>query len=82
MPHSSSKPAFLTRARHALVAGDYQKARPYSVEAVLLYGVCMYWMKENPDSDAWMIMGIGARPAIKLGYHRDPRHFANISPFE
>ena len=82
MPHSSSKPAFLTRARQALVLGEYQKARPYSVEAVLLYGVCKYRMKEDLDSDAWMTMGIGARLAIKLGYHRNPRHFANISPFE
>ena len=52
-----------------MVLGEYQKARTYSVEAVLLYGLCKYRMKEDLNSDAWMIMGIGARLAIKLGYH-------------
>jgi Fungal specific transcription factor domain len=64
------------------VAGRYQKARPYSVEALLLYGVCKYMREEVPDKDAWMIMGISARLAMNMGYHRDPRHLANISPFE
>lgn len=68
------------------MTGRYQKAKPYSVEAVLLYSVSMYMQKEelnlNPDKDAWMVMGIGARLAMKMGYHRDPRHLANVSPFE
>ncbi len=64
------------------MTGKYHKARPYSVEAVLLYAVCKYMQKEDPDSDAWMIMGISARLAVRLGYHRDPRNFAKISPFE
>lgn len=74
--------AFLTRAGQALVTGKYQKARPYSVEALLLYAVCKYMREEDPDRDAWMIMGIIARLAMKMGYHRDPRHLTNISPFE
>ena len=78
----SSRSLFLTRAGQALVTGKYHKARPYSVEAVLLYAVCKYMQKEDPDSDAWMIMGISARLAVRLGYHRDPRHFTRISPFE
>ncbi len=76
------RPAFFARAGQALVSGKYHKARPYSVEAVLLYASCKYRQKEDPDSDAWMIMGIGVRLAIRMGYHRDPRHLANISPFE
>jgi len=79
-------PSFLTRAAQALVTGRYQKARPYSVEAVLLYGVSKYMQREDPDTDpdkeAWIMMGIGARLAMRMGYHRDPRHLAKISPFE
>lgn len=74
--------AFLARAGQALVAGGYHKARPYSVEAVLLYAVCKYMRNEDPDADAWMIMGIAARLAVRMGYHRDPRHLTNISAFE
>lgn len=29
-----------------------------------------------------MIMGVAARLAIRMGYHRDPRHLSSISPFE
>jgi Fungal specific transcription factor domain len=70
------------RAGQALITGKYHKARPYSVEAVLLYAQCKYLQKEDPDADAWNIMGISARLAMRMGYHRDPRHFASISPFE
>lgn len=56
------------------------------MEAVLLYGVCKLTQKEeydiDPDKDAWIIMGIGARLAMRMGYHRDPRHLGKISPFK
>ena len=77
-----TRATFLKRAGQALVAGNYQKAKPYSVEAVLLYGVCKYVQKDEQDYDAWMIMGICTRLAMKMGYHRDPSNLINISPFE
>lgn len=73
---------FFKRASQALVAGGYQKARPYSVEAVLLYAMCKFLFKDDLDTDVWMLIGISARLAIRMGYHRDPSHLANISPFE
>ena len=72
----------MTKAGQALVIGKYLKARPYSVEAVILHAVCKYTEKEDPDADAWMIMGIAARLAMRMGYHRDPRHLTSISAFE
>lgn len=77
-----TRPNCLTRAAQALMAGRYQKALPYSVEALLLYAICIYREREDPGTDAWMIMGICVRLAMKMGYHRDPRHLASISPFE
>ena len=77
-----TKPTFLTRAGQALVTGRYDKARPYAMEALLLYGICIYTENEDRDVNAWMIMGVGARLAMRMGYHRDPRHFPSISPFE
>lgn len=73
---------FFKRAGQALVAGNYMQARPYSVESVLLYGVCKYVRNDEHDTDAWMTMGISTRLAMKMGYHRDPRHLAKVSPFE
>jgi hypothetical protein len=71
-----------TRAGQALVTGGYYKARPYSVEAVLLYALCKHLQKDDPDADTLMIMGVSARLAVRMGYHRDPRHLAKFSPFE
>ncbi|KAI9719226.1 MAG: hypothetical protein M1812_003556 [Candelaria pacifica] len=79
---SSTVHPYFIKAGQALIMGNYQKALPYSVEAVLLYGICKYMRKEDPDPDAWMLMGIAARLAMKMGYHRDPQHLTNISPFE
>lgn len=66
----------------ALVAGQYHKARPYSVEAAVLYAVGKICRQEDRDMEAWMIMGVCTRLAVRMGYHRDPSHLKNISPFE
>lgn len=79
---ASLQSQFLTRAAEALVTGGYQKARPYSVEAVISFAYCEFLQKEDPDADACMVMGIAARLALRMGYHRDPRRFPNLSPFE
>lgn len=80
--NSLARAMFFKRAGQALIAGKYQKAKPYSVEAVLLYGVCKYIQKGEQDNDAWVVIGVSTRLAMKMGYHRDPSKLANISPFE
>ena len=79
---SPQRTTFFKRAGQALMTGNYMKTKPYSVESVLLYGMCKYLQKDEHDTDAWMTIGISTRLAMKMGYHRDPRHLANISPFE
>ena len=74
--------SFLTKAAQALVTGHYQKARPYSVEATMLYALCRFFQKDESDTEPWLLLGIAARLALRMGYHRDPRHLAYISPFE
>lgn len=68
-----ANPSYFTKAGQALVTGRYDKARPYSVEAVLLYAICNYRRKEDRDTETWMLMGLGARLAMRMGYHRDRR---------
>ena len=79
---SPQRTTFFKRAGQALMTGNYMRTKPYSVESVLLYGMCKYLQKDEHDTDAWMVIGISTRLAMKMGYHRDPRHLANISPFE
>lgn len=69
-------------AGQMLVTGQYQKARPYSVEAVLLYGICKFIQRVDPDTEPWLVIGVAARMAVRMGYHRDPKHLPHISPFQ
>ena len=80
--NSVARAVLLQKAGQTLIAGRYQRAKQYSAEAVLLYGVCKYIQREQQDNDAWVIIGVSARLAMKMGYHRDPSNLANISPFE
>ncbi|TVY49194.1 Fusarisetin A cluster transcription factor [Lachnellula occidentalis] len=73
---------FLTRAGQALVAGKYSKARPYSVESLLLYTVCQHFRENDHESNTWLLMSVCARMAMRMGYHHDPRHLGHFSPFE
>ncbi len=52
------------------------------MEAVLSFAYCKFLQKEDPDADACMVMGLAARLALRMGYHRDPGRFPNLSPFE
>ena len=47
-----------------------------------MYAICKHMLKEDPDSDSWTLMGVAARLSMRIGYHRDPTHHANITPFE
>jgi len=83
--HSIDAPTrskFLDRACAALVAGGYQNAQPYSVEAALSVAYCKFLQRDHSDGDAWLVMGTAARLALRMGYHRDPCHLPNLSPFE
>lgn len=82
LPKEEPPDPFLRIAAQALVAGRYQKARPYSVEATMLYAMCKFFQQHDSDSEPWLMMGVAARLALRMGYHRDPRHFPHISPFE
>ncbi|KAI9714185.1 MAG: hypothetical protein M1828_001200 [Chrysothrix sp. TS-e1954] len=75
-------PPYMLRAGQALVTGRYHKALPYSCEALLLFGLSKLLGKEDPDMDAWMLIGNSVRLSMKMGYHRDPKYLPTVSPFE
>ena len=81
--HESARSNYYRRARQALIAGGYHKAKTYAVEALMLHTHCRYHMQDNTDDiDAWILIGVSIRIAMKVGYHRDPSHVADITPFE
>ena len=85
-PRSSTEPApkdvFLTATAQCLALGDYAKNHPYAVEALLLFAQCKYMNTLDPAGDVWILFGIIVRQALSMGYHRDPKHFPQLSVFD
>ena len=52
------------------------------MEALIFYSQCKFSVGEDRDGEAWSIMGLAARFAMKMGYHRDPKYLSNISAFD
>ncbi|CAD0098935.1 unnamed protein product [Aureobasidium mustum] len=63
-------------AASAAVLGNYMKPKTYTLECLILHaGGSM----NNSHNDGWLLMGIIFRLALRMGYHRDPSHYSNIS---
>ena len=64
-----------------LVLGRYTDGAPYTVETLLLYLHIEYLQSEDTQAGVWVILGMIARLALRMGYHRDASNFSGISPF-
>jgi hypothetical protein len=70
------------KAVQCLVLGKYAKSTPYTIEALLLYFTTEHFRSEDTQLGTWVLMGIIVRIAMRMGYHRDPSHSPQISPFQ
>ncbi|KAH8698477.1 hypothetical protein BGW36DRAFT_376178 [Talaromyces proteolyticus] len=64
-----------------LTLGEYTKPGRYTLEALYNYMVIEYSIKNDANKDICVLIGILINLAIQMGYHRDPSHFPEISPF-
>lgn len=73
---------FRSRAAQCLIATNYVNPASYIIEAMLHYSISEYLT--HPDAQSWgsILLGIIIKLAMRMGYHRDPKHYPNISPFE
>jgi hypothetical protein len=69
-------------AAAALALADYSKPKRYTIEALMAYSTCEYLKQDDSQVRLWLLMGVVLRVALRMGYHRDPSHFPNISPFD
>ncbi|KAK7520384.1 fungal-specific transcription factor domain-containing protein [Phyllosticta citriasiana] len=72
---------FRSLAGSAAVLADFAKPKPYTLEALLVYAACEYLLGESSPTEVWHVFGSLVRCALRMGYHRDPSHYGNISPF-
>jgi hypothetical protein len=67
---------------HCLILGNYTKCPPYTVEALLLYYMCEYFRSPDSQFAIRIVLSMVVQIAYRMGYHRDPSKFANITPFK
>ncbi|KAF4633044.1 hypothetical protein G7Y89_g5083 [Cudoniella acicularis] len=72
---------FREKAIQCLILGHYTKGGPYVVETLILYFLVEVFHLKDVEIGIWILVGNIVQIAIHMGYHRDAKHFPNISPF-
>ncbi|TDZ41128.1 Equisetin cluster transcription factor eqxF [Colletotrichum trifolii] len=65
-----------------LMMGSYTQGGAHVLETLLNYVYIEFRIHEDAEKDVWFILGIEINLAKRMGYHRDPKHFPNITPLE
>ncbi|KAI0506708.1 fungal-specific transcription factor domain protein [Xylaria bambusicola] len=69
------------QATQCLLLGHYTKGGPYVLETLILYFLIECFHIKSMEIGIWVLVGNMVQIAIHMGYHRDAKHFSNISPF-
>ncbi|KAN0104329.1 Fungal specific transcription factor domain containing protein [Hyaloscypha variabilis] len=70
------------RIGQCLVLGEYTKCPPFTIETLLLLLNITYLGNGKSQMNSWVLLGTIVQLALRAGYHRDPSHFPEISPFD
>ncbi|TVY17050.1 Pyrrolocin cluster transcription factor fsdR [Lachnellula arida] len=70
------------RTVQCLVNSDYTKSSTYTIETLLLYIHGEYASRWDAEVGIWVVAGIIVRLSLRMGYHRDPSNYPNLSPFQ
>lgn len=85
IPHVGEEAAFAqqrfytTKAMQCLVAGEYLKAKPLAVEALVMYTLVRVSERNDVDPYLWSFFSVAVRLAQRMGYHRDATQIAPIA---
>ncbi|KAH8680680.1 fungal-specific transcription factor domain-containing protein [Xylariales sp. PMI_506] len=72
---------FRERTVQCLVLGQYTRGGAHVLEALVNYSYEMLFF-QDADIGVWLVLGMIVQLALSMGYHRDPRNFPRISPFD
>ncbi|KAM0429395.1 hypothetical protein ACHAPT_006613 [Fusarium lateritium] len=81
---TAAEPKFyMHRSAQCLITGEYLNARPYSIEALMMFAHSRNVQKEDSDATIWSLYALAVRLAQRRGYHLDAASISpNITPFE
>jgi hypothetical protein len=80
--HQVAAARFRKRTVQCLVQSNYITPGRYKVEALFLYTMGEFLRSCDAQAGVSFMLGLTIRLAMRMGYHRDPRNFPNISAFE
>ncbi|KAI0967943.1 fungal-specific transcription factor domain-containing protein [Xylaria arbuscula] len=72
---------FRQRTVQCLVLSQYAKGGPYVLETLILYFINELFLCKDAEIGVWIVLSIIVQIAIHTGYHKDPKHFKDMSPF-
>ena len=73
---------YRTLAGQCLALADFTKPVTHMIETMVLYLHCEYSRARDTEIAVWIIAGMIVRLAMRMGYHRDPKYYSNITPFQ
>ncbi|EAU35512.1 conserved hypothetical protein [Aspergillus terreus NIH2624] len=69
------------RAAQCLVQSNYTIPGEHKVKALFIYTMGEFYRSNDAQVSVSFLLGLTIKLAMRSGYHRDPRHFPEISPF-
>lgn len=79
--YSARMELYREKVVQCLVLANYTKCPLYTVEVFLLYFGTEYLRSADTQFSMWVLVGMITRVAFRMGYHKEPSSFPNISPF-
>ncbi|KAH8700400.1 fungal-specific transcription factor domain protein [Talaromyces proteolyticus] len=73
---------FRERTVQCLVLGQFTRGGAYVLETIINYCTSEVLLCKDADIGLWLLLGMLVQLALSQGYHRDPRNFPKISPFD
>jgi hypothetical protein len=73
---------YRTQMAHCLILADYTKPHSHLIETLIFHLHGEYTSNRDAESSVWVLVGMIARLAMRMGYHRDSKYFPNITPFQ
>ncbi|KAJ5669128.1 hypothetical protein N7462_010198 [Penicillium macrosclerotiorum] len=73
---------FRKKAAQSLLQANYLAPGRYKAEALLLYALCEFYRSQDAQIGVSYLLGITIRLAMRMGYHRDSKHYPNLSAFD
>lgn len=72
---------FREKIAQCLILGNYSQGGPYVLETLILYIAVELFLRSDAEIGVWILLGTIVQLAMHMGYHRDPKHFKEMTPF-